>query len=42
MPRLLEPASRMNVRGIGIDPEVMALGIPIKVQTQAGATHLTP
>ena len=33
VPRLLEPASRINVRGIGIDPEVMALGIPIKVQT---------
>lgn len=40
MSRLLAPASRMNVRGVGIDPEVMALSIPIKVQAQAVATHL--
>lgn len=33
VPRLLEPASGMNVRGTGIDPEVVALGIPIEVQT---------
>lgn len=28
---LLEPASGVNVRGVGIDPEVVALGIPVKV-----------
>lgn len=39
---LLKPASGVNVRGVGIDPEVMALGIPIEVQTQAVATHLAP
>lgn len=37
---LLKPASGMNVRGIGIDPEVVALGITIKVQAQAVAAHL--
>lgn len=40
MPSLLKPTSRMNVRGVGIDPEVMALRIPIKVQAQAVAAHL--
>lgn len=40
MASLLKPTSRMNVRGVGIDPEVMALRIPIKVQAQAIATHL--
>ena len=40
MPSLLKPTSRMNVRRVGIDPEVMALRIPIKVQAQAVATHL--
>ena len=33
VPCLLKPASGMNVRGTGIDPEVVALGIPIEVQT---------
>lgn len=42
MPSLLKPASRMDVRGVGIDPEVMALGIPIEVQTETVATHLAP
>lgn len=40
MSSLLKPASRVDVRGVGIDPEVMALGIPIEVQTQTVATHL--
>lgn len=40
VPSLLKPTSRMNVRGVGIDPEVMALRIPIKVQAQAVAAHL--
>lgn len=31
VPCLLEPAGGVNVRGVGIDPEVVALGIPIKV-----------
>lgn len=42
MSSLLEPASGVNVGGVGIDPEVVALGIPIKVQPQAVATHLAP
>lgn len=37
---LLKPASRMNVWGVGVDPEVMALRITIEVQTKAVATHL--
>lgn len=37
---LLKPASGMDVRGVGIDPEVMALRITVKVQAQAVATHL--
>lgn len=41
MSSLLKPTSRMNVRGVGIDPEVTALRIPIKVQAQAVATHLS-
>lgn len=40
VPSLLKPASRVDVGGIGIDPEVMALRIPIEVQTQAVAAHL--
>lgn len=40
MPSLLKPTSRMNVWGVGIDPEVTALRISIKVQAQAVATHL--
>lgn len=31
----------MNVGGVGIDPEVMALRVTIEVQAQAVATHLT-
>lgn len=31
----------MNVRGVGIDPEIMALRITIEMQAQAVATHLT-
>jgi hypothetical protein len=42
VPCLLKPASRVNVRGVGIDPEVVALRIPIKVQTETIATHLGP
>lgn len=37
---LLKPAGGMNVRGVGIDPEVVALRVAIKVQAQAVATHL--
>lgn len=42
MPSLLNPASRVDVRGVGIDPEVMALRIPIKMQSETIATHLAP
>lgn len=42
VPSLLEPASRVDVRGVGINPEVMALGISIKVQTETVATDLAP
>lgn len=31
----------MNVGGVGIDPEVMALRVTIEVQAQPVATHLT-
>lgn len=37
---LFKPASGMNIRGVGIDPEVVALRVAIKVQAQAVATHL--
>lgn len=40
MPRLLKPASRVDVRGVSIQPEVVALRVAIKVETHPVTTHL--
>lgn len=40
MPCLLKPASRVDVRGVSIQPEVVALRVAIEVETHPVATHL--
>lgn len=40
MPCLLKPASRVDVRGVGVQPEVMALRVAIEVETHPVTTHL--
>lgn len=40
MPCLLKPASRVDVRRVGVQPEVMALRVAIEVETHPVTTHL--
>ena len=41
MPCALTPACRMNIRRVGIHPEVMAIRVAIKMEPQSVATHLS-
>lgn len=41
MPRLLKPASRVDVGGVSIQPEIMALRVAIKVEAHPVTTHLS-
>lgn len=36
----LTPASGVHVRGVGVDPEVVAIRVAVKMQTEPVATHL--
>lgn len=40
MPCALTPACRVDVRGVGIHPEVMAVRVAIEVEPQTVATDL--
>lgn len=40
MPCFLKPASRVDVGGVSIQPEIMAFRVTIKVETHPVTTHL--
>lgn len=40
MPRLLKPASGVDVGGVSIQPEIMALRVAIKVEAHPVTAHL--
>ena len=40
MPRLLKPASGVDVRGVSVQPEIMALRVAIEVEAHPVTAHL--